>query len=98
MRLTEPYCNAHVVAVNKMFGSNLNGYRGVSSEKGGRLLTGIRLKLWNLSTGMNHAKGFSIFIDLPINWDQTGYGVLEHLKNNGSVLWKNFSQAIKRFY
>jgi len=88
----------HVLAEQEMFGPILNGYRvGFQVRRGGRLLTGIEPKLWNLSTGMNHANGFRVFIDLPINWACDKLWCIGTFKKITDDSWKNFSQELKDF-
>jgi hypothetical protein len=80
------------------FGSTLDRYRtGFLVRRGGRLLTGIEPKLWNLSTGMNHAKGFRVFIDLPVNPRCDKDWCVGTFKKITDDSWKNFSEEIKDF-
>jgi hypothetical protein len=88
----------HVLAEHNLFGPILNGYRvGFQVRRGGRLLTGIEPKLWNMSTGMNHANGFRVFIDLPINWECDKLWCIGTFKKITDDSWKNFSQELKDF-
>ena len=88
----------HLELEEKTFGKNKDRYRtGFQVRRGGRLLTGVEPKLWNLSTGMNHAKGFRVFVDLPVSPGSDEDWCIGTFKKITDDTWKNFNNGLRRF-
>ena len=71
---------------------------GFNIRRGGRLLTGFTPPLWDLSTGMNRAKGLRIMINIPANNEHADndWGVTTFKKINEDN-WKYFNPKLTEF-
>ena len=88
----------HLELEGKIFGKNNDRYRtGFQVRRGGRLLTGVVPLLWNLSTGMNHAKGFRVFVDLPVSSESDEDWCVGTFKKITDDTWKNFNPGLRKF-
>ena len=81
-----------------LFGTEKYSSRsGFQVRRGGRLLTGIFPKLWGLHVGMNRAKGFRVFVDLPINDSCDEDWCIGTFKKITDDTWKHFQSELKEF-
>ena len=88
----------HVEKEKVLFGKTNDSYRvGFQVRRGGRLLTGAEPKLWGLQTGMNHGKGFRVFLNLPINPVCDKDWCVSTFKKITDDTWKHFDNKIKEF-
>ena len=86
----------HIKKEYELFGKTNDQIRvGFQVRRGGRLLSGIEPKLWNLPTGMNHCKGFRVFVDLPINIECDRDWCVSTFKKITDDTWKHFGHKLK---
>ena len=81
-----------------IFDNNTDSERvGYQIRRGGRLTTGIFPKMWDISIGMNRAKGVRIIIDLPVNNQCDEHWRIGTFKKITEDIWHTFDDVIKTF-
>ena len=88
----------HIDEENKLFTCNTVEDRvGFLIRRANRLLTGIKPKRWNLSTGMNRAKGIRIIIDIPAHNNADKDWCIGTFKKITDDTWVNFNSKLQEF-
>ena len=89
----------HTELEKKVFGSDLStGDRaGFMVRRGGRLVTGIVPKMWNLKGGETRGKGLRIFIDLPANANSDDDWNIGTFKKVSDDNWIYFNKYLQDF-